>query len=304
MTSEVRCVLDLQCELGEGAVWAVEEQALYFVDIVAALLYRFDPADESLQSWSLPSQIGSYALRAAGPDGRAPGAIVALEDGFHSLDFASGAVDFIGGPDRVPGTRFNDGKCSPDGRFFAGTMDVELLSRPIAALYRLDPDLSWHRVVDDLIVSNGLGWSADGSTMYHSDSKAQVVWTYDYDQGTGELANRQELCRPTEAQGRPDGAAIDIEGNYWSAGISAGVLNKWSPTGELLASIDLPCPRPTCPAFGGPDLTTIYVTSLRHDLPTELLDEYPLAGGLFAIDVDVPGVPVGRFAVGARPCLD
>ncbi|MFV0461225.1 MAG: SMP-30/gluconolactonase/LRE family protein [Actinomycetales bacterium] len=312
----VRCVVDLKADLGEGAVWAAREAALYFVDINAARLYRLDcarpggadtshpgqgsarplePDDPRLTSWPLPSRIGCFALRPPGADGAAPGAVVALEDGFHSLDFGSGAVTYIAGPGRQAGIRFNDGKCSPDGRFFAGTMDVERLSRPIAQLYRLDPDLSWRAVVDDLIVSNGIGWSADGSTMYLSDSKAQVVWLYDYDTGSGEVSNRRELCRPTQEQGRPDGAAIDVEGNYWSAGISAGVLNKWSPAGELLTSIPLPCARPTCPAFGGPDLRTIYLTSLRHDLPAEVLTEYPLSGGVFAVDVDVPGVPIGTF---------
>jgi sugar lactone lactonase YvrE len=131
--------------------------------------------------------------------------------------------------------------------------------------------------------------------MFHSDSKAQVVWTYDYDPGTGEVSDRRELCRPTEEQGRPDGAAADEEGYYWSAGISAGVLNRWAPDGTLDRSIPLPCARPTAPCFGGPDLRTIYVTSLRHDLPPEVLADKPLSGGIFAVQSDVPGVPVSRF---------
>ena len=174
-------------------------------------------------------------------------------------------------------------------------MDEERLSRPIAALYRLDPDRTMHRVVDGLIVSNGLGWTADGRTMFHSDSKGQVIWAYDYDPDTGTPSNRREVARPTEEIGRPDGAAIDVEGYYWSAGISAGVLNRWSPDGRLDRSIPLPCSNPTAPAFGGPDLKTIFVTSLRHDLPPDVLAAKPLSGGIFAIEVDVPGVPIGRY---------
>src|SRR6476469_9270909 len=289
-TGEPTVVLDARAELGECPVWAGDEQALYWVDIRGKALHRFDPTTGADRAWPLPQQCGSFALRESG------GAVLALVDGFYAFDFATGDTTFIVGPDdQVPGTRFNDGKVSPDGRFFAGTMDEEQLARPIAVLYRLDPDGSLHEVVDGLIVSNGLAWSADGRTMFHSDSKAQVVWTYDYDPGSGEIGDRRVLARPTEEQGRPDGAATDEKGFYWSAGISAGVLNRWGPDGALDRSIPLPCSNPTAPCFGGPDLRTIFVTSLRHDLPAEVLAEKPLSGGIFAVQVDVPGVPIGRF---------
>ena len=271
-------------------MWSAEEAALYWVDIRAPALHRLDPASGATRTWPMPSRIGSFGLRESG------GAIVALVDGFHVLDFGTGELTFVGGPvEQVEGARFNDGKVSPDGRFFAGTMDEAQLSRPIAALYRLDPDGTVRPVVDGLIVSNGLAWSADGRTMFHSDSKAQVVWTYVYDPESGAISDRRELARPTEEQGRPDGAATDEKGYYWSAGISAGVLNRWAPDGSLDRSIPLPCSNPTAPCFGGPDLRTIFVTSLRHDLPADVLAEKPLSGGIFAVRVDVPGVPVARF---------
>ena len=288
-TAEVTCVLDARAELGECPVWSVEEQALYWVDIRAPALHRLDPDTGATRSWPMPSRIGSFGLRESG------GAVVALEDGFHLLDLDSGGLEFVAGPERVPGTRFNDGKVSPEGRFFAGTMDEEMLSRPIATLYRLDPDRSLHPVVEDLIVSNGLAWTADGRTMYHSDSKGPVVWAYDYDPGSGTVSHRREVARPTEEIGRPDGAATDEQGYYWSAGISAGVLNRWSPDGRLDRSIPLPCSNPTAPCFGGRDMRTIFVTSLRHDLPPEVLAAKPLSGGIFAVRVDVPGVPISRF---------
>ena len=210
-TADVTCVLDAQAELGECPVWSVEEQALYWVDIRAPALHRLDPDTGATRSWPMPSRIGSFALRESG------GAVVALEDGFHLLDLGTGELEFVTGPEHVPGTRFNDGKVSPDGRFFAGTMDEERLSRPIAALYRLDPDLSMHRVVRDLIVSNGLAWSPDGATMFHSDSKGPVVWAYDY--ADGAVSGRRVVARPTEGIGRPDGAATDAAGHYWRARI-------------------------------------------------------------------------------------
>jgi sugar lactone lactonase YvrE len=288
--TDVTCVLDAKAELGECPVWSAEEQALYWIDILAPALHRLDPASGKNTSWAMPRRIGSFGLREAG------GAVVALEDGFHLFDFETGDLSFVAGPrPQVPGTRFNDGKVSPDGRFFAGTMDEEMLSRPLGVLYRLDPDGSLHQVVDGLIVSNGLAWTADGRTMFHSDSKAQVIWAYDYDPEQGSIANRRVVARPTEEIGRPDGAATDMDGFYWSSGISAGVLNRWAPDGRLDRSIPLPCSNPTMPCFGGPDLRTIFVTSLRHGVPSDVLAAKPLSGGIFALRVDVPGVPVGRF---------
>jgi sugar lactone lactonase YvrE len=290
VTNDVTCVLDARAELGECPVWSAAEQALYWVDTYAPALNRLDRSG-GVRSWAMPLPIGSYALRQSG------GAVVALRDGFYLLDFDTGRLTWFAGPEKhTPGTRFNDGKVSPDGCFWAGTMDEETLSRPLGALYRLDPDARVEPMVEGLIVSNGLAWSADGRTMFHSDSKGQVVWTYDYDPATASMTNRRVLARPGEDVGRPDGAATDVEGFYWSAGISAGVLNRWAPDGRLDRRIPLPCASPTMPCFGGPDLKTIYVTSARHLLPAEVLAAKPLTGGIFSVRVEVAGVPVGRFA--------
>jgi sugar lactone lactonase YvrE len=150
-------------------------------------------------------------------------------------------------------------------------------------------------MVDGLIVSNGLAWTGDATTMFHSDSKQETIWAYDYDPERGSIANRRVVARPNEAVGRPDGAAADVDGFYWSAGISAGVLNRWAPDGRLDRTIPLPCSNPTMPCFGGPDLRTIFVTSLRHGVAADVLAAKPLSGGVFAVRVDAPGVPVGRF---------
>lgn len=288
--TEVRCVLDARAELGECPVWSAKEQALYWVDISAPALHLLDPATGTRRSWKLPETIGSFGLRQPG------GAVLALRSGFYFFDFESELLTAIAKPETdKPTNRFNDGKVSPDGRFWAGTMDDELLKRPLGSLYRLDPDGSCHSMVEGLIVSNGLAWSGDGKTMFHSDSKGQIVWTYDYDQRDGAIANRREIVRPSEEIGRPDGGACDMEGFYWSAGISAGVLNRWAPDGRLDRQIQMPCAAPTMPCFGGPEMKTIYVTSLRHNLSAEKLAATPLSGGIFAVDVDVPGVPVAMF---------
>jgi sugar lactone lactonase YvrE len=287
---EAHCILEAQAMLGECPVWSAEEQALYWVDILAPALHRLEPATGATRRWTMSASIGSFGLRERG------GAVVALRNGFHLFDFDTGRLTFLNDPEADrPGNRLNDGKVSPDGRFWAGTMDEESLSRPVAALYRLDPDGSCRRMVDGLIVSNGLAWSADGRTMFHSDSKGQVIYAYDYDVGTGTIANRRVIARPTEEIGRPDGGATDVEGCYWSAGISAGVLNRWAPDGRLDRQIPLPCAAPTMPCFGGPDMKTIFVTSLRHHLPEQKLAAKPLSGGIFAVEVEVPGVPIAKF---------
>ncbi len=290
---DVRCLLDARAILGESPVWAADEQALYWCDILAPALHRLDLASGALRTWPMPEPIGSFGLRQGG------GAVVALRRSFRRFDFASGRLEPLAEPEpgEAPGEadiRFNDGKVSPEGRFWAGTMD-EKLSRPLGALYRLDADGSCRRVVDGLVVSNGLAWSADGRTMFHSDSRAPAIYAYDYDPAAGTLANRRIVARPTEDIGRPDGAATDVEGYYWSAGISAAVLNRWAPDGRLDRRIPLPCAAPTMPCFGGPEMKTIFLTSLRHNLPAEKLAASPLSGGIFALDVDVPGVPVAKF---------
>ena len=288
--SAVRCVLDARAALGECPVWAADERALYWVDILAPSLNRLDPASGENRSWPMPDAIGSFALCDNGD------AVLALRSGFFRFSFADGRLVSIAEPVKgQQGVRFNDGKASPDGRFFAGTMDEAQLSRPLGALYRLDPDGRCHRVAEGLIVSNGLAWSADGATLFHSDSKGKAIYAWDYDAATGEIAHRRVVARPDEAIGRPDGGACDRDGYYWSAGISAGVINRWAPDGRLDRRIELPVPHPTCPCFGGPDMKTLYVTTLSHAMTAQQRAACPHAGSIFAIDVDVAGVPVARF---------
>src|SRR5260370_13886223 len=171
---EVTCVLEAKAQLGACRVWAGEEQALYWIDIHAPALHRFDPETGETRTWEMPRPVGSFGLREKG------GAIVALQDGFHLLDFETGKLSFLTAPAQpVPGTRFNDGKVSPDCRFSAGAMDVESLSRPIAALYRLHPPRTLQRMGDELIVSNRLARAGDGRAMFPPDSKGQVIWADD-----------------------------------------------------------------------------------------------------------------------------
>lgn len=288
---EVRLVLDVKNHVGESVFWAEDEQALFWEDIMAPAIFRWVPATGEMSTWPMPEPVGAFGRRASG------GIIVGLKSGVYFFDPTNGDLTFIVNPepDR-PTNRLNDGKVSPEGRFWIGSMfnvpGTEF--QPTGALYRIDPDGSCHKMLDGLIASNGLAWSPDGRRMYHSDSRGKYIKTYDYDPETGSISNGFVIARPGEEDGRPDGASMDIEGCYWSAGVSAGCINRYTPDGTLITKIQVPTPSPTMVCFGGPDQRTLYITSHRER--TELLDSFPTAGGVFAVEVDVPGVADSKFA--------
>ncbi|MGE0802321.1 MAG: SMP-30/gluconolactonase/LRE family protein [Lautropia sp.] len=272
----LRLVVDTVAQVGEHPVWSAEERALYWIDVRAPALHRFDPRSGRQQTWRMPEPIGSYALRRTG------GAIVALKTGLFAVDLGRGAVEPLVDPEPdQPDNRLNDGKVSPDGRFFFGSMSEHVPRRATGALYRYDPDGRCSRLADGYVVCNGLAWSPDGRTLYHSDSRACRIDAWDYDAATGAIANRRRFAEPGEADGRPDGAATDADGCYWSAGVSAGCLNQFGPDGRLRRKWRLPIAQPTCVGFGGDDLRTLYITAI--------------GGGLYAMDSDVAGVPVSLF---------
>lgn len=285
---EITCLLDAQAGLGESPVWSEVERALYWVDIIAPSLHRFDPVTGDRREWKMPGTIGCAALADDG------GLLVALRGGIHHFSPRTERFRFIANPEgEIAGNRYNDGKTAPDGCFFVGTMDEATLSRPSAALYRLNPDGSTKRMLDGLIVSNGLAWSADGKTMFHSDSKAQKLFCYDYKDG--EIVNQHLIATPSEADGRPDGGATDVDGVYWSAGISAGVLNGYKLGQGRVRRFSLPCAAPTMPCFGGEDMRSLFITSARHHVAAARLQAFPLSGGLFCMRMEVPGVAIPAF---------
>ena len=278
-------LIDFPLQGGESPVWDDGARALWFVDMSAPELLRLDTSSGAVTRWTMPAVIGSLGLC---KDGRV---LVALKSGVHFFDPATARLTLIAHPEAAaPELRLNDGKVSPEGRFFFGGMDESPERRPLASLYRLDPDLTCHRVVSGLRVSNGLAWSPDGRTLYHSDSRAQWLRAHVYDPATGALGPARTLCDLSEAQGRPDGAAMDAEGFYWSAGVSAGRLNRIGPGGVIERSLALPMLAPSMPCFGGPDMRTMFVTSLSAER-----DGVRQAGTLVSLRVDVPGVAVGKF---------
>jgi sugar lactone lactonase YvrE len=290
VTSAFECVLDVKASLGECPVWSADDQALYWVDINAPSLNRFDPASGANTAWPMPESIGCVALRARG------GFVVALRDGFWTVDH-DGKLEgkIVAAPYDPAHHRFNDGRVDPQGRFWAGTMN-EKRDANTALLYRLDPDSKLTAITGDIMISNGLAFSPDGRTLYHADTPTRTVHAYDFDGATGMIANRRVFVRFEGETDRPDGAAVDTDGCYWSAFYRGGKVVRVSPAGALLAEYPLPALCPTMCAFGGPDLRTLYVTSARQLRDDAELARLPRSGGIFAMRVDTPGLAEPKFA--------
>ncbi|MAU98642.1 MAG: gluconolactonase [Fulvimarina sp.] len=291
MTSPFTLVLDAQCALGECPVWAPAEKALYFADIKGMKLHRLEPETGRHTITGLSEEIGCFAIRKDG------GFVAGLRSGVWQLSPAGERVTMLApNPEPTTTNRFNDGRTDPRGRFILGTID-EKKAGGTASLYRFDRR-GLQKIEGGILTSNGLAFSPDGRTMYHSDTPRFTIYAYDYDAETGEASNRRvfaELKPEGEDRGRPDGAAVDAEGCYWSALYEGGRVQRYSPAGELLAEYQVPAMCTTMIAFGGADLRTLYVTSARDGRPAEELERLPHSGGVFSMRTEVPGLPEPLF---------
>ncbi len=285
MSDRVECVLKTPALVGECPRWHPVEKALYWTDIYEPTLNRFDPATGKNQSWKMPERVGCFAFRKQG------GIIAGMQSGIAFVELGDEVsvrrvFDFE--PDN-PETRFNDGRCDPGGRFWAATM-VETLDKRVGVLYRFDPDGTCHRMVDGLICPNGLAFSPDGRTLYHSDSRQDYVFAWNFDVATGDIRNQRIFIAMDAGEGRPDGAAVDSEGYYWICHVGAWRVARYTPEGKIDRVIGLPVQRPTMCGFGGENLEVLYVTTATYPLSKAALAKQPLAGSLFAIHVGVRGL--------------
>jgi sugar lactone lactonase YvrE len=282
--------LDLpRCKVGEGPVWDVAEQALYYIDIVEKAVFRWDPASGDVKRWSVPDIIGSMALREQG------GAIVALGSGVHTLDFATGAVEplaLLDPPD--PDVQLADGKVDRAGRFVFGTSH-RAMKEPKGGLYSLDRG-KLTRIDDDIHLGNGPCWSPDNRTFYHADSLRHLIYAYAYDLETGAAANRRPFFDSSPWGPIPDGATVDADGNLWSAICEGGVVLCISPTGEVLHEIAFPTRIPASVMFFGPELDRLFVPTIDPSfIPGR--EAAPEDGCCFVIDgLGVKGLPEPRYA--------
>lgn len=277
-------------ELAESPVYDARRDALWFCDVVACSLHKVTLERLEQTSWDFPSEVCSLGLCETGR------IVIALRDQVGIFDPDNGALEIIARieTDR-PETRLNDGKVGPDGAFWVGTMDDRPERKPIGSLYRVTSDGTIERKVEGIAVSNGLAFSPDGSAMFHSDTRGPWIDRWCFDRETGRLSARMRIATPDDACGRPDGGATDVDGCYWSAGLSAGRLNRFTSDGKLIESYPLPVACPTMPCFGGADLRTLFVTSLRQGRPRGLLENYPLTGSVLIGQSPVAGAAVTRF---------
>jgi sugar lactone lactonase YvrE len=284
--------------LGESPLWHPSEQVLYWCDIPGRALNRFDPATAHHDRWSFDTEVASCAAMRDG------GLLLAMRDGLWRFDTGSGRRQPLAAPPYDPRQeRFNDGKCDPRGRFWVSTI-YEPRNHPLASLYRHDAR-GLTRMATDLTVGNGLGWSPDARTLYCSDTKAHTIYAFDFEIDTGHVGERRVFARfpVKQAQqdlatygGRPDGAAVDAQGGYWSALFEGQRLLRLSPGGDVTHEIKLPVRCATMPCFGGPDLKTLYITTAREGRPATELEAQPLAGRVLTLRVDVAGLPANTVA--------
>lgn len=292
---QAELIVDARNTVGESPVWVPEENALYWVDIPAGGLQRWHAETGHVDAWTTPEMLACIARCSDGSW------VAGMESGFfhlHANNDGSLDSELLAHVDHArPDMRLNDGRCDRQGRFWAGSMVLNMGANAAeGTMYRfshgqrgpLDPRLS------GFIVPNGLGFSPDGRTMYLSDSHplAQQIWAFDYDIESGAPSNRRLFVDMNHFCGRPDGAAVDADGCYWICANDAGLIHRFTPDGRLDRSLAVPVKKPTMCAFGGSRLDTLFVTSIR---PGDDRDEQSLAGGVFALDPGVKGLPEPLF---------
>jgi sugar lactone lactonase YvrE len=285
--------------LAEAPTWDAQAGRLWWADIEDRSLHSLD-FDASENASLLPGTYRRYEVEqkvCAIGLARSGRLLLALADGVYFFTPATRALELLvrPEPDR-PDHRLNDGKVGPDGAFWVGSVEETPERAPVGSLYRISADGRCRRISTGYRVSNGLAWSADGRAMFHADSRGPTIDRWDFDPATGMVGSRTTIATLTEKLGRPDGGACDTAGGYWSAGISAGCLNRFDCEGQRLQRIELPEPRPTMPCFGGPDMQTLFVTAASHGLDAATRARHPAAGRLLMLRLAVAGVAVQRFA--------
>jgi len=289
--------LAVGAELGEGPIWDLSQSAGWWVDILGKKLFRLTPgsgdAQPTNESWDVGQMVGTVVPRASG------GVMLAVADGFAEFDIESGELTIVADPESdKPENRFNDGKCDPAGRFWAGTMRIDE-SKNSGSLYSLDSDHNvTKRLGDDIGVSNGIVWSSNSKRMYFIDSPRRCIYGFDYEVETGEISNQSIVMQTPEELGYPDGMAIDESDQLWVAFWGGWCVAQICPTeGKVLAKISVPAEKVTACAFGGPNFEDLLITTASVGLSDEEKSQQPHAGDLF---VAKPGVQGATFAAFAR----
>jgi sugar lactone lactonase YvrE len=282
-------VADVHARLGEGPVWDDREQCVWWVDILGESIHRTDPLTGHDDVIPVGQMAGALGLRQGG------GLVVAVRDGFIAVDPASGRIERLADveADR-PTSRMNDGKVDPQGRFWAGTTDID--HRPgLGTLYRLDAGRPVSPILADVTISNGLDWTADEATMYFIDTPTRAIDRFSFDPSTGSISDRQRAVSIRPGAGSPDGMTLDAEDHLWVALWDGWAVERYAPNGDLELHVEVPAAQTSSCTFGGPDLDVLFITTAQKDFPAGGKPDQPHAGGLFACRPGVRGRPAHRF---------
>jgi L-arabinonolactonase len=288
----VRAELFLDCgnEHGEGVLWNALDGRVWWTDIEGKALWAYDPVTGRSERFSTPDRLCCFAPRDDGT------LVAAFADGFAFFDPRSGHREEIAPfePD-LPQTRLNDGRTDRQGRFIAGGMDEKEL-QPLSSVWRLDADLRLSKLFSSVRCANSTCFSPDGRTMYFADSPEGEIVAFDYDPEAGSIGTKRRLASLPANRGVPDGSCVDADGFIWNAVWEGYRVDRFAPDGRLDRSVDVPVKKPTCVAFGGPDLDTLFITTSRLGSAPELLEREPQSGGLYAVRPGVKGLVDPPFA--------
>ena len=292
----IECVLQCEDLLGEAVLWCTRTKLVWWVDTLNAVLQSWDPVTRHHRRYAVAGNtLGSFALRDKG------GMLLALDNRLATFDPRSGVLEDFAKPEAdEPVNRMNDGRCDRRGRFSLGSMPL-VVAEATGSLYRAGADGVVQRMRGDILVPNSMAFSPDDRTFYFADTRRGTIWAYDFHVDDGLISDQRVFADTTGHPGGPDGSCVDTDGYLWNAEYGGGRLVRYAPDGRIAGVIEMPVSLPTCCAFGGPQLDTLYVSTARYVAPArrqltpEQLAAQPLAGGLFAIDVGARGVPEPYF---------
>ncbi|MBL7221396.1 MAG: SMP-30/gluconolactonase/LRE family protein [Phycisphaerae bacterium] len=289
--SEIEHLISVQDEVGETPIWIPDEQAMYWIDMEGNAVHRYDPATGERADWALDAAVTALGRRASG------GWILATKTGLMFWNQQTNTTEFIVDPtaDREA-IRFNDIAVDRQGRLLAGTANVQEYDAPDGVIYRLDPDLSLHQIDEGYAVSNGIGFSPDGKTLYVSDSFNNKIVVMDYDTETGTASNRRTFADVPSEEGLPDGLIVDTDGFIWNAHWAGSRITRYDPDGKIERRIPMPATNVTCLGFGGAEMNELYITTAWFFMTEEQRQAEPHAGDVFRIKTDITGLAEPEFA--------
>ena len=289
-TKKAECLYRSNFSLAESPLWVPEEKLLYWVDINGPTLNCLNPNNGTYNFWPCHTQISCVARSKNGE------LIAGLRDGIYSFSPKNGKFTKILDPEpNKPENRLNDGKVDRTGRLLVGSMEDGNPDNPSGSLYQLSSNNELSVLLDQIRIPNSIAWSPEGDVMYFSDTRAEIIWSFNYNSETGEISDRNTFVDFSKLQGRPDGATTDTEGYLWCAEYGGGKIIRFDPKGRIVSAITVPATNVTSCTFGGPNFSTIYITTASQRLTPEQRLSQPLAGSVFSCDLDITGIPEPIF---------